>query len=291
MIKLQTYSINKLLLTNEVLEANITNFWNDIFTSIKDSKHLMLMVKVEFNEGELGYRTLGDLRRVNYSDKELFVEYLQNRLGLLTESYSVQPISKITFSYIIKEGLTIDNRRLLQDLSDKSLTTHRFNNLNLPITMNPSDYGTVLIDNYIQINGESYHRYIVESGTRSYIIDINSDNNVNKVRIQGAADLSWVDTKISEGIFMINIGKSIIYFMGGEKVLRKKLLSAKPFRKVLTDATLNNNFIIMDIETIKINNQLTPYLICAYNGTDYITSYADKTLDQKALFALLLINW
>jgi len=285
MIKLQTYSINKLLLTNEVLESYISNFWNDIFTTIRDTKHLMLMCKVEFNEGELGYRTIGDLRRVNYSDKELFVEYLQNRLGLLTESYTVHPISKITFTYIVKDGLTIDNRRLLQDLTVKSLTTHRFNNLNLPISMNPSDYGTILIDNYTQINGESVHRYIVESGTRSYIIDINSDNTVNNVRIQGAADLSWVDTYISEGLFMRNIGKSIIYFMGGERVLRKKMLSAKPFRKVSTDTTLNNNFITMDIETIKVNNKLTPYLICAYNGTDYITSYANESLDQKALFA------
>jgi len=41
----------------------------------------------------------------------------------------------------------------------------------------------------------------------------------------------------------------------------------------------------MDIETIKsVNNKLTPYLICAYNGTDYITSYANESLDQKALF-------
>jgi len=50
MIKLQTYSIDKLLLTNEVLEAYINNFWNDIFTPIKDTKHLMLMCKVEFKE-------------------------------------------------------------------------------------------------------------------------------------------------------------------------------------------------------------------------------------------------
>jgi len=176
MIKLQTYSIDKLILTNEVLEAYINNFWSDIFNNIKaesgNSKHLMLMCKVEFKESEVGYKTIGDLRRVNYEDKELFVEYLINRLGLLNESYTVHPISKITFTYIIKAGLAADNRRLLQDLSVKSSTTHRFNNLNLPISMNPSDYGTILVDNYIQLNGESCHRYIVESGTRSYIIDI-----------------------------------------------------------------------------------------------------------------------
>jgi hypothetical protein len=29
----------------------------------------------------------------------------------------------------------------------------------------------------------------------------------------------------------------------------------------------------MDIETIKINNQLIPYFICAYNGVNYISSF------------------
>jgi hypothetical protein len=47
---------------------------------------------------------------------------------------------------------------------------------------------------------------------------------------------------------------------------------------------LNSDFVTMDIETIKVNNKLTPYLICAYNGTDYISSYADKSLNQTLLF-------
>jgi DNA polymerase type B, organellar and viral len=248
----------------------------------------MLMCKVEFNDSELGYRTLGDLRSVNFNDKELFIEYLTQRLGILTESYITQPISKITFSYIVKNGLATDNRRLLQDLSDKSSTSHRFNNLNLPISMNPADYGDVLVDNYIQTGGQSIHRFIVESGTRSYIIDSLFGGLVNKVRIQGAVDLNWVDTKISEGIFKREIGKSIIYFMGGERVLRKKVLNAKPFRKATVDSVLNSNFITMDIETINVQGKITPYLICGYNGTDYITSYAqivDGLINQKALFS------
>lgn len=38
------------------------------------------------------------------------------------------------------------------------------------------------------------------------------------------------------------------------------------------DKNLINNFITMDIETIINNNKLVPYLICAYNGKDYIES-------------------
>lgn len=41
------------------------------------------------------------------------------------------------------------------------------------------------------------------------------------------------------------------------------------------DNELNNNFITMDIETINNNNSLIPYLICAYNGKEYIESFSD----------------
>src|ERR1700743_3384406 len=250
MIKLHSYTVDRKLLTNEVLKAYINNFWSDVFSPLNlpsvGPKHLMLMCKVEFNESELGYRTLGHLRRVNFDDRDLFIEYLYTRLGVLTESYVTQPISKITFSYIIKDGLALNNRNLLQDSVENGMTTHRFNNMNLPISMKPSDYGNVILDNYIQSGGESIHRFIVESGTRSYIIDVSNDELTNKVRIQGAIDLNWVDTKISGDLFPREIGKSLIFFMGGEKVLRKKQLNAKPFTRLSVDKALDNRFITMD---------------------------------------------
>jgi hypothetical protein len=208
MVKYQTYSLNNLMLTNQILEAYITNFWNDIFTSIKDNKHLMLLCKVEFNESEMGYRTLGDLRRVNYEDKEQFIEYLTQRLGILNDSYQTHPISNITFTYFIKDGLATDqDRRLLKDLSDKSTVTHRFNNMNLPITMKPEDYGVITVDNFVQSGGISIHRYIVKNGTRIYTIDVSADGLVNNVTIEGAVDLHWKDTKINDDLFTREIGK------------------------------------------------------------------------------------
>jgi hypothetical protein len=231
MIKIQKYSLNSSLLSNQILELYVTNFWNDIFSTL-GNKHLMLMCKVEFSESELGYRTLGHLRRVNFSDKELFIEYLTERLGLLTDSYTTHPISKITFSYIIKEGLATDNRRLLQDLTDKSLTTHRFNNLNLPISMNPGDYGDIQASVHIEVDGVSYHRFIVTTNTRVYRIDRSLDKSVNKVTILGNINLLWIDTKIGQDVFMREIKKSTIYFMDGEVVLRKQILPTKPFRRL-----------------------------------------------------------
>lgn len=144
MIKIKSYSItNNLTLTNELLVSYINNFWIDIFNNIKDTNHLLLMCKVNFSDESLGYRTLGHLRKVNFNDKELFIDYLTKRLSVLNDSYVTAPICQITFSYIIKEGLCTDSNRTLfnDDLKDKSPTTHNFNNMVLPSTMNPNDYG------------------------------------------------------------------------------------------------------------------------------------------------------
>ena len=287
MIKTQSYSVNNNLLTNQILGVYINNFWNDIFTSINESnnKHLLLMCKVQFNDEGLGYRTLGDLRRVNFNDRDLFIEYLSARLGLLNDSYFTHPIIKITFTYMIKQGLATDERRLLQDLTPRSNTTHRFNNLNLPVTMIPSDFGNIILSNHIQLNGESVHRIIVDSGTKTFQFDIYNNGTVNKVTILGAINLTWTDTQISDNTFKREIGKSTIYFMDGERILTQKQLNAKPIKNLAVDTELDNNFITMDMETKNELGKLIPYLICAYNGKDYITSYANESLDQKALFS------
>jgi hypothetical protein len=245
MIQFKNYSIpSNITLTSQVLENNINSFWKEIFDNIKDS-HLMLMCKVQFTDEAMGYRTLGHLVKTNYEDRELFIEYLTLRLGVLNESYMVHPISNIIFSYVIKSGKNMEtNRTLLHQSTDDKGLKHNFNNMNLPISMNPSDYGQIDLDSYIQIDGESIHRYIVVNGSRTYRIDVSNDGLTNTVTILGGINLSWVDTSIDKtnNIFMRVIKKSTIYFMDGQIVLRKQILNAKPFKALKTDSGNISNF-------------------------------------------------
>jgi hypothetical protein len=190
------------------------------------------MCKVKNTNEDKGYRTLGNLRKVNFNDKALFIDYLSQSLAYLNDSYVSHPISSITFSYLIKDGICSENNRaLLEDLNEKVPATHNFNKLNLPITMIPSEYGEVLSDSSHQIDGKSVHRFIVKNGNRTYIIVVSSDSMINKVTILGNVDISWIDTKIGESglnIFKREIRKSTVYFMDGEIVLRKQQFPAKP---------------------------------------------------------------
>src|ERR1700712_139109 len=57
------------------------------------------------------------------------------------------------------------------------------------------------------------------------------------------------------------------------------------------DNSLNTEFITFDIETISKNNKLIPYLICAYNGTDYITSFGNNVHDLFSNFIKELLTF
>ena len=291
MIKLQTYKINNLPLTNELLVIYINNFWSEIFNSIKDTSHLLILTKVYFCENEGGYRTLGHLRKVNFVDKDLFIEYLTTSLSTINDSYISVPISEITFSYIIKEGQVPQSEQsLILDQSHKVNASHNFNNLNLPISMNPGDYGEIQVSNYIEIDRVSYKRYIVLNGTKTFRIDRSLDRSHNIVTLLGVINLTWTDTKvhnIGADVFKREIKKSTIYFMDGEIVLRKQILPAKAFRQLQPNTYLNNDFYTMDIETINNGGKLVPYLITAYNGTDFLTSY---NRDQRLLFTTFFDN-
>lgn len=233
MIKTIKYNLaESIILTNEVLNTYISQFWNEIFVPINDEnqpKYLMILCKIKLISGNNeSYKTLAPLRRVEFSDKDLFYGYLSARLGILIDSYHPQNISEIVFTYIIKDGkISKEDRLLLQDLTDKELPFHNFNKISLPVSMNPSDYGSIRS----QTEMDGFTRYIVSSNIRIFEIDIYHKCLINKVTILGLSNFNWVDTKISDDLFKREIGKSTIYFLDREIILQKQQLNAKPFKK------------------------------------------------------------
>lgn len=237
MIKYQTYIIpSHIILTNEVLNSFIIKFWEDVYKPIINklgqSKHLMVICKVKYSENNKeSYKSLAPLRRIGFEDQELFSGYLQERLGILIESYEPLNYSEIEFTYIIKDGeISSNDRRLLKDLSNKEIPFHDFNKIKLPISMNYKDYG-ILITKEVM---DGFTRYITSINKRIFQIDVNLDNKINNVTILGLSDFKWTDTQLegNSNYFKREIGRSTIYFLDGEIILEKKVLNAKSFRRL-----------------------------------------------------------
>nr|YP_010170417.1 DNA polymerase [Phanerochaete carnosa]QRZ60399.1 DNA polymerase [Phanerochaete carnosa] len=270
-------------ITKDVISGCVTMFWEDVYKTLyinNNNIHLLLMCKVEFTDKSVGYKTLADMRKVNWSDREAFEDYLINRLGLLSDSYAVDPVDKIIFTYIVKDGIADDSRSLLH-VPKYEVKAHSYNNMVLPLTMDPTKYGEVRAT---QVLNDKVTRYIVINSA-NYTFEIDVSENINNVHILGAADLKWVDTKLSDNTFKRVIGINTLYIKDGVVVVKEKQLSAKPFYKVGTDKKLApiNNFMTIDIESVNIDDHQTPYLICGYTNDKYIYSYAsDTSLEAQA---------
>jgi hypothetical protein len=178
---------------------------------------------------------------------------------------------------------------------DDSVPFHNFNNLQLPVSMKPSDYGKVLSHTKFKAGevpeaSTGFTRFICTLNNKVFQIDSFRKHNLVKLIGLPSGDFCWKDTAISEGVFKREIKKSTKYFMGGINVLNKQQIPAKPFTSVPLDRTLTASeaFMTFDLETVSVGDtgDLVPYLISAYNGKDFITSYAEGlTLeDTKALF-------
>lgn len=158
-----------------------------------------------------------------------------------------------------------------------TVNSHGFNNYQLPLSMSANNYGSIIA----QEQKHESTRYVVSNRAQVFIIDVSFDNNTNNVRIEGASDITWTDTKISDNTFKRVIGKNTLYITDGIIVVKTKVLPAKPFRKLKEDkALVINNYMTIDIETVKIGTSLKPYLICGYDGKNFINSYATDLSDE-----------
>ena len=267
-----------------LLKAYINKFWEDYYkaaAAADPNSHLLLMCKVHFSSshykesGGLTYRSLGALRRVNYTDKDLFIEYLIARLSYFIDSYHVTPIDEIHFSYVRKSGLASGDRLLSKDSNPAACVgaQHSYNNLQLPLSMDPNQYGEILGTAEFAEGGIPVVRYIVEGGKAAapviYEIKVIYTQNqlqINNVQIKSQAGIKWSDTQISDNIFRRDLDKNTFYIKDSNIIIKQKELPAKPFKIIKKDNNISSidNIMTMDIETVNIDGSLLPYLIFGY---------------------------
>lgn len=105
MIKTISYPVNNNTLSAELLSSLINTFWNNVFSKLDHkNNYLMLLIKANYDNKDMDFRVLANLRRVAYEDKELFANYICDNLALLTDSYTSTEAKNIIFSYIVKKG-------------------------------------------------------------------------------------------------------------------------------------------------------------------------------------------
>ena len=195
------------------------------------------------------------------------------------DEYLNKPIKNIIFGYIIRDG-KINNK--LSTITNVTMQTIS-NRFKLPITFNPLDYGNLIYHD--KINNVFVMRI---SKTNNAVIKCENINDqiINDVKIEkdGIIQVKYKDIKIDENIFIRKLNSSEYRYFNNELQLITKDVRTKFIEPIDKSKEECTSFLTMDIETVKINGTLTPYLISAYNGENYFTTYINNFKDQNLLF-------
>jgi hypothetical protein len=134
--------------------------------------------------------------------------------------------------------------------------------MNLPISINPLDYGFLLRENKF----DEYIEYFLSA--KGYIFIIKKFKSHNEIELfkNEKSLVKFTDTNLFENKFIRTIGNKTYFFENKKQILFTKELKTKFISRLQKSKSITNNIITLDIETYIHENILIPYLICLYDG-------------------------
>lgn len=263
------------ILSKNIINSSLNKFYLEIVSKVKDNQHILFIPRVQLSNNQI--ISLSNKLEINNdkSIKDSLLSILMDKINLSNDTYKDIPLSKIIFSYSIREGVIIPKINIKKE----NIKTHTYYKNKLPLGYLPSDYGKILIK-YI----DNYTISLNKNVTINLTVSKDGNNNFNNISYikNGNILFTWKDKLLEQNKFIRYIGKTIIHFENGEvnkfKIL--KTTSGMTNKILPINNSLSNKFITLDIETILINNNHIPYLISWYDGsTREKQSYFIKNLD------------
>ncbi len=236
---------------------------------LDDNKHIIFLCRLQWDNGELA--TLGTLQRLNKDDKDYIYDYLLNMISIKSDEYTSNPMISLTFSYGIREGLA-PVKEIKTDVKYQTYYLYK-----LPISINPLECGKLIhhFDNH----------YIIGLDSGNILTIIKNEINECSLYKKGNLLIKWFDKIVDDFTFIREIGKNQYTYVKniGNNQYDLTLLtvkkSTKYFNKLQKDVNKDEKIVTMDLETMVVNNNHTPFLISWYDGTN-INSYYLSDFDN-----------
>jgi hypothetical protein len=180
--------------------------------------------------------------------------------------YHEQTIKSIVFTYAVRDGKALPKTFIT------NIQYHNYQHHNLPITMNPLEYGKLLV--------KFEDTYIIQVNDKNVAIIRHKDTE-NQVKFYKSGELTYqyIDKKVDETTFIRSIGKKEYIFKNNELILFKVEKQSKFIKPLISSDCLVNKFLTMDIETYVKNDIHIPYAISVYDGDIFYSYY---TLDYTS---------
>jgi hypothetical protein len=171
--------------------------------------------------------------------------------------YNETQIESMVFSYGFKNEVISNKKDIPENINMQNLE-----NRNLPISINPLDYGLLIDTNKY----DDYIKYTLSAKDSIFIIKKFENRNEVELFRNNVSILKFVDTNLFENKFIRTIGNKKFYFENNIQILATKETKSKFISKLQKSKVLTENFLTLDIETFVKDSILTVFCISIYDG-------------------------
>lgn len=98
---------------------------------------MFILFKIRYINEE--FSSIGKVQRINRHDFNWYIDFIIENMKFKSEYYNETPIESIIFSYGFKDG-KVQNK---DNLFNNQIKKQNYKNYDLPISMNPMDYGRI----------------------------------------------------------------------------------------------------------------------------------------------------
>ena len=163
------FQVNNKVFSKKLIEKLFKQFWNKIKDQFTESNHIFILLKIKYVNKQI--LTIGKVQRLNKTDLNWYINFILENIEFKSEYYNETLIESIIISYGFKEGNIENKSNINPDLNFITLK-----DVDLPISMNPKDFGTIISTSKIE-NGILY----VIQDSKGNTITISKFDNYNEV--------------------------------------------------------------------------------------------------------------
>lgn len=268
------------IIYKSVIDFAIKKFWSNNINNIENNKHIIVLFRIVYINGI--YNTIGNLQKLNKEDMNYYINYIIDILSIKSNDYKAEPINKIIINYGVRDGLAVIKNENIT--LRKNIHLKRYKHYNLPVTMNPLEYGELLhYDKALKM-----YLILIKPLLIAKIYIKKLVNNVEILK-SGKLVLTYKDKFINEQSFERIIGYNhYVYIKENDIFILDLFKVEKPVRFIESkkvDKNINEKIITLDIETYDKmdesgNIKKLVYNLSWYDGSItksyYITDYNNQ---------------
>ena len=243
------YLKSEAVLSEKLINVAVTNFFDVEVSKLTSNQHIVVLFRVVTPDNI--HKTLGPLKLLNKDDLEYYKTHIGNILAYKMSGYDDVEITKIRFSFGVREGLAPENTK---EISEGKSIVQNYKHYKLPITMDPLGYGNPL--NVFNLSDSVTVYWIQANNGNAFNIktSINPEtglkvNNVEAFR-HGLLTLTYEDTQLEGSKIMRTINNNIYYYDAEGNL--EFFYVQKPTKYISTlqeHGKLDSDFIALDLET------------------------------------------